>query len=74
MVSQWTWAVPTLLEATATSSVLHLLQHALLFYSGLLLWWVIIDPLGHRLHQGHDAAGALRRNWPASSPMIKSLR
>lgn len=50
-VMQWTWAVPTLLEATATSSVLHLLQHALLFYSGLLLWWVIIDPLGHRRHR-----------------------
>lgn len=48
---QWTWAVPALLEATATSSVLHLLQHALLFYSGLLLWWVIIDPLGHRRHR-----------------------
>lgn len=49
-VMQWTWAVPALLEATATSSLLHLLQHALLFYSGLLLWWVIIDPLGHRRH------------------------
>ncbi|WP_210495222.1 cytochrome c oxidase assembly protein [Patulibacter sp. SYSU D01012] len=47
---QWTWAVPALLEATAQSSALHLLQHALLFYSGLLLWWVVIDPLGHRRH------------------------
>ncbi len=50
-VMQWTWAVPFLLEATASSSVLHLLQHSLLFYSGLLLWWVIIDPLGHRRHK-----------------------
>jgi cytochrome c oxidase assembly factor CtaG len=47
-VMQWTWAVPALLEATAASSVLHLLQHALLLYAGILLWWAVIDPLGHR--------------------------
>lgn len=48
---QWTWAVPAMLQLTQSSPVLHLLQHALLFYTGVLLWWVVIDPLGQRRHR-----------------------
>lgn len=45
------WSLPATLQATQTDSALHLVQHATLFYAGVLLWWVVIDPLGARRHQ-----------------------
>ena len=43
--AQWLWSVPALMQATTESSALHLLQHATLFYTGVLLWWMVVDPL-----------------------------
>jgi cytochrome c oxidase assembly factor CtaG len=45
MVCQWVWAIPSVFEAAAYNPALHLFEHATLFYSGLFLWWIIIDPL-----------------------------
>jgi putative membrane protein len=45
------WSLPAAMQATQTSSALHLLQHATLFYSGILLWWIVVDPLGARSRQ-----------------------
>lgn len=50
-VMQWTSAAPSVLEATQRSAAVHLVQHGLLLWSGMLLWWVVIDPLGRRRHQ-----------------------
>ncbi len=51
MACQLVWALPATMQATQDSSALHLLQHAMLFYSGILLWWVVVDPLGARSRQ-----------------------
>ena len=45
MVCQWVWAIPAVFEAAAYNPALHVFEHATLFYSGLFLWWIIIDPL-----------------------------
>jgi len=45
IAAQWLWSVPALMGATTQHDALHLLQHATLFYTGLLLWWVVVDPL-----------------------------
>jgi len=49
--SQVLWSLPFAMQATQTSSILHLVQHATLFYGGILLWWIVIDPLGSRRHK-----------------------
>lgn len=49
--AQIVWSLPFAMEATQASSALHLLQHATLFYGGVLLWWIVIDPLGSRRHR-----------------------
>jgi cytochrome c oxidase assembly factor CtaG len=52
-VAQWAWSVPALMTAASQSSALHLLQHACLFYTGLLLWWIVVDPLPHERRRPH---------------------
>jgi cytochrome c oxidase assembly factor CtaG len=42
---QWMWAWPLLFDAAADDGALHAIEHATLFYSGLLLWWIVVDPL-----------------------------
>jgi putative membrane protein len=44
-ICQWVWAVPSIFEAAANNTALHTFEHATLFYSGLFLWWIIVDPL-----------------------------
>ncbi len=49
--AQLSWSVPSLMAAVSESSALHLVQHATLFYTGLLLWWIVIDPLSRRRYE-----------------------
>jgi putative membrane protein len=41
----WVWAVPAVFDFAAAHSAVHAFEHATLFYSGLALWWLIVDPL-----------------------------
>ncbi|HTB49448.1 MAG TPA: cytochrome c oxidase assembly protein [Solirubrobacteraceae bacterium] len=41
----WVWAVPAVFDFAAQHSVVHAFEHATLFYTGLALWWLIVDPL-----------------------------
>jgi putative membrane protein len=41
----WIWAIPGVFDYAAQHSVVHALEHATLFYTGLAMWWLIIDPL-----------------------------
>lgn len=38
----WIWHVPTLFDATVTSSLLHRLQHLSFFATAVLFWWAVI--------------------------------
>ncbi len=44
-LATWVWAVPSVFDYSAAHPVVHALEHATLFYTGLAMWWLIIDPL-----------------------------
>lgn len=41
----WVWALPAAFDFAAQHEVVHAFEHATLFYTGLALWWLIVDPL-----------------------------
>lgn len=41
----WVWVVPSIFDYSSQHSFVHSLEHATLFYSGLGLWWLVVDPL-----------------------------
>ncbi len=45
MLATWVWAIPSIFDYTAQHPVVHAFEHATLFYTGLAMWWLIIDPL-----------------------------
>jgi putative membrane protein len=44
-LATWIWAIPAIFDFAAQHSGVHALEHATLFYTGLAMWWLIIDPL-----------------------------
>jgi putative membrane protein len=44
-IATWVWAIPGVFDFTAQHPFVHVLEHVTLFYTGLALWWLIIDPL-----------------------------
>lgn len=44
-IATWMWAIPAMFDFAAQHSVVHAFEHATLFYTGLALWWLIVDPL-----------------------------
>jgi putative membrane protein len=44
-LATWIWAIPSVFDFAARHSGIHVLEHATLFYTGLAMWWLIIDPL-----------------------------
>ncbi len=41
----WVWAIPRVFDFATEHQLVHDFEHATLFYTGLALWWLIIDPL-----------------------------
>jgi cytochrome c oxidase assembly factor CtaG len=41
----WLWALPRVFDYAAGHPGLHALEHMTLFYTGLALWWLVVDPL-----------------------------
>lgn len=52
-IATWVWALPAVFDAAAASPALHALQHATLFYAGLAVWWLIVDPLPSERRKPH---------------------
>jgi putative membrane protein len=44
-LATWIWAIPSVFDYAAQHQLVHALEHATLFYTGLAMWWLIIDPL-----------------------------
>jgi putative membrane protein len=44
-IATWVWAIPAVFDFAAQHTVVHAFEHATLFYTGLALWWLIVDPL-----------------------------
>lgn len=39
------WAVPSVFDYAAQHPVVHAIEHITLFYTGLAIWWLVVDPL-----------------------------
>jgi cytochrome c oxidase assembly factor CtaG len=55
-LATWVWALPAAFDFAAQHGAVHALEHATLFYTGLALWWLIVDPLP----RGHLRPGGQR--------------
>jgi putative membrane protein len=44
-LATWVWAIPSLFDFVARHPTVHAFEHVTLFYTGLAIWWLIIDPL-----------------------------
>ena len=44
-IATWVWAIPAVFDYSAAHPLVHAVEHATLFYTGLALWWLIVDPL-----------------------------
>jgi len=57
-LATWVWAIPAMFDFAAQHSAAHAFEHATLFYTGLALWWLIVDPLprGHLRPNGERLA------------------
>lgn len=45
VAATWIWAYPAIFDYTTQHQLLHDFEHLTLFYTGLALWWIIVDPL-----------------------------
>ncbi|HEY5046330.1 MAG TPA: cytochrome c oxidase assembly protein [Solirubrobacteraceae bacterium] len=45
VAATWVWAIPSVFDFAAQHPTVHAIEHATLFYTGLAMWWLIIDPL-----------------------------
>jgi cytochrome c oxidase assembly factor CtaG len=45
VLATWIWAIPSVFDFAAEHQVVHAFEHATLFYTGLAMWWLIVDPL-----------------------------
>jgi cytochrome c oxidase assembly factor CtaG len=44
-IATWVWAIPPVFDFAAQHTVVHAFEHATLFYTGMALWWLIVDPM-----------------------------
>lgn len=58
-VATWVWAIPSVFDYAAQHQAVHAVEHATLFYTGLALWWLIVDPLPRARLRPHGERLAL---------------
>jgi putative membrane protein len=51
-IALWTWHLPAFYQATLGSELIHSLQHASFFLTGLLFWWTVLAARGGDFHRG----------------------
>ncbi len=74
VVATWVWAIPSVFDFAAQHPMVHAFEHATLFYTGLALWWLIIDPLPRaRLRPGGERLALLGFSRLASAAVCVPL-
>jgi putative membrane protein len=74
VIATWVWAIPTIFDFAAQHAGVHAFEHATLFYTGLALWWLIIDPLPRgRLRPGSERLALLGFSRLASAAVCVPL-
>jgi putative membrane protein len=73
-VATWVWATPAIFDFAAQHPTVHAFEHATLFYTGLALWWLIVDPLPRaRLRPGGERLALLGFSRLASAAVCLPL-
>lgn len=73
-VATWVWAIPAMFDFAARHQLVHAFEHATLFYTGLALWWLIVDPLPRaRLRPGGERLALLGFTRIASAAVCVPL-
>jgi cytochrome c oxidase assembly factor CtaG len=73
-IATWMWAIPAMFDFAAQHTVVHAFEHATLFYTGLALWWLIVDPLPRaRLRPGGQRLALLGFTRLASAAVCLPL-
>jgi len=52
-IATWVWSIPRVFDFAASHPTVHGIEHAMLFYTGIALWWLIIDPLPTERRKPH---------------------
>ncbi len=74
VTATWVWAIPTIFDFAARHPTVHAFEHATLFYTGLALWWLIVDPLPRaRLRPGGQRLALLGFSRLASAAVCLPL-
>ena len=73
-LATWVWAIPAIFDFAAQHPTVHAFEHATLFYTGLALWWLIIDPLPRaRMRPGGERLALLGFSRLASAAICVPL-
>jgi putative membrane protein len=73
-LTTWVWAIPSVFDYATEHSTVHAFEHATLFYTGLALWWLIVDPLPRaRLRPGGQRLALLGFSRLASAAVCLPL-
>jgi putative membrane protein len=73
-LATWVWATPAVFDFAAQHPAVHAFEHATLFYTGLALWWLIVDPLPRaRLRPGGERLALLGFTRLASAAVCVPL-
>jgi putative membrane protein len=73
-LATWVWAIPGVFDFAAQHPTVHAFEHATLFYTGLALWWLIVDPLPRaRLRPGGERLALLGFSRLASAAVCLPL-
>ncbi|HWX44259.1 MAG TPA: cytochrome c oxidase assembly protein [Solirubrobacteraceae bacterium] len=73
-LATWVWAIPAMFDFAAQHPTVHAVEHATLFYTGLALWWLIVDPLPRaRLRPGGERLALLGFSRLASAAICVPL-
>jgi cytochrome c oxidase assembly factor CtaG len=68
------WAIPSVFDYTAQHSLAHAIEHLTLFYTGLAVWWLVVDPLPRaRLRPGGQRLALLGFTRLASAAVCLPL-
>ncbi len=74
VTATWVWAIPSVFDFAAQHPTVHAFEHATLFYTGLALWWLIVDPLPRaRLRPGGERLALLGFSRLASAAICVPL-
>ena len=73
-IATWVWAIPSVFDFATAHPTVHAFEHATLFYTGLALWWLIVDPLPRaRLRPGGERLALLGFTRLASAAICVPL-